>query len=103
MIFARAASRVFVLWLNCVVFYCSCLSRRGETWIPVERRFPEGLGAQTQLCASCQSGHANAAERRLPDVIRRCYRSSDPAFSYEEIPASAAPLLNTFLTDKLLL
>jgi len=55
------------------------------------------------FCASCQSGHANAAERRLPNVIRRCYRSSDPAFSYEELPASAGAHLNANLTTQLLL
>ena len=44
----------------------------------------------------------NAAERRRPDVQAVLFRISDPAFSYEELPASAGAHLNANLTTQLL-
>ena len=45
----------------------------------------------------------NAAARSPPDVQARLFRSPDSAFSYEELPASAAPHLNTNLREEQLL
>ena len=97
------ARRVFVLGVNCVVFYVVVSQGVGRPGYGSNGAFEETQCADAAFAASCQSGHANAAERRLPNVIRRCYRSSDPAFSYEELPASAAPHLDTNLTKQLLL
>ena len=68
MMLARDAGRVFVLWLNCVVFHCSCLRRRGGTLIRVERSFPEG---RTDSVFIQQQPHPNfAATARA--VTTRC-------------------------------
>ena len=103
MILARDAGCVFVLWLNCVVFHCSCLRRRGETLIRVERSFPGDSVRRRSFAHRAKAATLNAAERRRPDVQAVLFRISDPAFSYQELPASAEPHLNTNLTDKLLL
>ena len=55
------------LWLNCVVFHCSCLRSSGETWIRVERRFPGGRtdGLFIMPAASQTSGHRTGRHRQL--------------------------------------
>ena len=103
MILARDAGRVFVLWLNCVVFHCSCLRRRGETLIRVERSFPGDSVRRRSFAHRAKAATLNAAERRRPDEQPVLFRSSDPAFSYKELPASAAPHLNTNLREEQLL
>ena len=91
------------LWLNCVVFHCSCLRRRGETWRRVERRFPESSVRGRSFEHRAKAATLNAAERRRPDVQAVLFRISDPAFSYEELPASAGAHLRANLTTQLLL
>ena len=91
---SRAASRVFVLGVNCVVFYCSCLSTCEQTWIPVERSFGENSVRGRSFEHRAKAATLNAAERRRPDVQAVLFRISDPAFSYEELPASAGAHLN---------
>ena len=103
MILARDAGRVFVLWLNCVVFYCSCLSTCEQTWIPVERSFGENSVRGRSFEHRAKAATLNAAERRRPDVQAVLFRSFDPAFSYEELPASAGAHLHSNLTTQLLL
>ena len=100
---ARAAGRVFVLWLNCVLFHCSCLRRRWETWIPVEGSFGENSVRRRSFEHRAKAATLNAAERRRPDVQAVLFRISDPAFSYEELPASAGAHLHANLTTQLLL
>ena len=99
---SRAASRVFVLGVNCVVFYCSCLSTCEQTWIPVERSFGENSVRGRSFEHRAKAATLNAAERRRPDVQAVLFRISDPAFSYEELPASAGAHLNANLTTQLL-